>query len=137
MWPASLAYSSKHLVSIYIIDEIPTRAFVRRLTERKCIKIKRWSLLLLCLKSNCLCLIISAKLFWLYVSICFSPVGNLTHNATRFSLLNKHFFLMISCIFLWLSSFFYSIPTRAHLTFSGILKLKFGQECLVVFPFFL
>jgi hypothetical protein len=32
-WPASPAYSSKHLVFILAINEIPARAFVRRLAK--------------------------------------------------------------------------------------------------------
>ena len=47
----------------------------------------------MCSKSNCLCLIMSAKVFWLcHVLTYFSFIDNLAHNATRLSLLNRIFF---------------------------------------------
>jgi hypothetical protein len=36
----------------------------------------------------------------MFVSTCFSLIGNLAHNATRFSLSNEHFMLIKSCGFL-------------------------------------
>jgi len=102
----SLKVNMARIASLLVLTiyEILARAFTRRLA-----KIGRWSLLLLFLKSNCLHWIMSAKLFWLcHVSTYFNLVRILTHNATRFSLLNSPFFLIISCILL--------ILTQAHLT---------------------
>ena len=62
----------------------------------------------------------------------FSLVGNLAHNVTRFFLLNRPFFLMISCIFLcsWLSSFLHFEESWKFHQFTNSLY----QEFFGVFP---